>query len=1161
MARPTLPNLTILLLCGLAELWCKCEARQMLHSCQGGNGLACPAESHSVLQTKASELTELDSEGDTLGEDLEKVSGMTQTKSEAHDLDEDAEQVAGMNQVDSEADDLDEDGEEVPEMNQVDSEAGDLDEDGEGVSEMNQADSEADYLDEEGEEFSEMTQVDSESDTLAGGVKHSGRGCWWRCRRKQGPCIWCGTGSCCRYGWRDKRNGCDGTFGIPRRGHVCVSTDSCTSFASSKACPDSRCIWSSGACQAPGALGVKNYGKGCWWGCRRKQGPCNWCGTGSCCRFGWRDKRNGCDGTLGIRHKGHVCTANPSMNLIPTTTTGTTTTTTSTTPSTTTSTTTTMTTVFRSKTATGKTGNRSHTEQFAFEGDYDTTVGNRKNTFLQECSTALKAQCLDVIPGSIILSVTGSRDDVDRAAAKVAAEGLELPSFGKLQEKVRACVDTTSWTPFSISWGPRRRRSKASKCAYWAKGRCENRAPKPGKSQYFGPKWKSPELNCCACGKGKKPTCAAHRCPNGYKTNPGVTWSRTLSDSSCCLPTCAQHSCASPLQKWVKYNPHYWKVPASDLTCCETTTTTTPFAGVSKARYVRIVPQAWHGSISTRAAVIMGEDLRVVDLPDDKRTFSSVKPLNNRYKKEGSEGHSGSYYGCSRIGLRDRRGWTAKHQRKGEWMQFDLGSNQDVRGVVIVGKPRSGCPHRHPHFLRSIKVQTATNEAPTDFKWRENGKLYNTEKSASHNTVRVVFTDTWPSCYESDSKYSPDDMNGTRIPEARRRRRRRSTLSLSACQNRCAAVRGCVHFSFSRNGECHLQDSSAVQVSSSGVTAGPPTCRPSNYVDMSVSTNACAVGSVISDVQVCQTAASRPGYSWKNAAAYSYLPKGCITNAAKQVTFNTDSVGATHGWFGPVCLTSTPVITTTQVPKTTPQVPDINKYPGTQVPEICPAQLYTDKMLCNDGTAVAQGECCPDSNSCPSGCASSGKSFAAGKTTCICKGCPRKRKLQLSDADAYVKAHNYFRCLHGHAELEWDAAVAGNAQIAATQSCTADKLMHSKSYKMTPQAGENLALGQSSAEHATAAWYNEITDPGYTPGTWGQQALSAGTGHYTALIWKSTRKLGCTNCSSGQGRRVWACQYSEDAPNSGNQAKWLQNVPQSTAPTGTPKSCCAKIYR
>jgi hypothetical protein len=188
---------------------------------------------------------------------------------------------------------------------------------------------------------------------------NQGKGCWSGCRRKQGPCTWCGSeGSCCRLGWRDKRNGCDGSFGIPRKGHVCVSNAACSSFTSAKSCPDLRCVWSSGACQSPSSLGVKNYGKGCWWGCGRKQGPCNWCGTGSCCRFGWRDKRNGCDGTLGIPRMGHVCTANPAILKTTTSTmTTTTTTTTSTTSLTTASTTTNMPTVTTAKAATRKEGN------------------------------------------------------------------------------------------------------------------------------------------------------------------------------------------------------------------------------------------------------------------------------------------------------------------------------------------------------------------------------------------------------------------------------------------------------------------------------------------------------------------------------------------------------------------------------------------------------------------------------------------------------------------------------------------------------------------------------------------------------------------------------------------------------------------------------------
>jgi hypothetical protein len=57
---------------------------------------------------------------------------------------------------------------------------------------------------------------------------------------------------------------------------------------------------------------VLNYGKDCWNGCRSVQGPCKWCGSGTCCRVGWHDKKNGCDGTVGIKGKRqHMCVPNP----------------------------------------------------------------------------------------------------------------------------------------------------------------------------------------------------------------------------------------------------------------------------------------------------------------------------------------------------------------------------------------------------------------------------------------------------------------------------------------------------------------------------------------------------------------------------------------------------------------------------------------------------------------------------------------------------------------------------------------------------------------------------------------------------------------------------------------------------------------------------------
>jgi hypothetical protein len=58
--------------------------------------------------------------------------------------------------------------------------------------------------------------------------------------------------------------------------------------------------------------GVLNWKKNCWTGCKKKQGcGCSFCGSaGICCRKGWKDKSNGCDGLVGGKHK-HVCVTAP----------------------------------------------------------------------------------------------------------------------------------------------------------------------------------------------------------------------------------------------------------------------------------------------------------------------------------------------------------------------------------------------------------------------------------------------------------------------------------------------------------------------------------------------------------------------------------------------------------------------------------------------------------------------------------------------------------------------------------------------------------------------------------------------------------------------------------------------------------------------------------
>jgi len=654
-----------------------------------------------------------------------------------------------------------------------------------------------------------------------------------------------------------------------------------------------------------------------------------------------------------------------------------------------------------------------------------------------------------------------SVQEVDRTVAS----GVVLPGV-KLMDS--GCTDTEGWANMF-----------GYDCALYASCICQNGAGIPGMEYMFGDWLGNPELNCCACGKGSEPDCSTHGCPWGY--NAVSPDSKPPSDAMCCQQTCAVHMCASDMEpNWERRQ----SVEVSEVECCQTTTTTTtpaPFQGVGKAQYVRISPQSWLGSIAMRAAVLEGDDLDMVDPPENMRSYSSVKPLNNAYVQEGEEGWPGSNKGRSMESQGARHGWSPKVSQVGEWMQIDLSRSRDVRGVVIVGKPKSGCPHLNAEFPTSVKIETATTEDPDNFQARNDGQVWNTMACQNKGLVRIVFaTDTETVPIDPDALLPVLVKAGHECKSSDKNMGKQS--SMQACADK-VKENGGIFFIY--------------------------------------------------------------GTGWKAGRCYLEY---------------TDSASCSQDWESDhydfyaleAPASSEPVPATTQAPSTTP----------TAVEEICPALLYNNKILCNDGTAVGEGECCLDNGFCPSDCfgGSSKSTDSNGQSTCTCNGCRKQRKLELSDSDAMLKAHNYLRCLHGHDELTWDADVAENADAAAETSCKDNDLRHSDSYGMTPSAGENLAMGLTSPEGAAAAWYNELTDPGYNAGDWGTEAADKGVGHYTALIWKSTQKLGCKSCVSAQGRTMWACQYAQEAPNSGDQAKWEENVPQSDVPEATPETCCARIY-
>jgi uncharacterized protein YkwD len=119
---------------------------------------------------------------------------------------------------------------------------------------------------------------------------------------------------------------------------------------------------------------------------------------------------------------------------------------------------------------------------------------------------------------------------------------------------------------------------------------------------------------------------------------------------------------------------------------------------------------------------------------------------------------------------------------------------------------------------------------------------------------------------------------------------------------------------------------------------------------------------------------------------------------------------------------------------------------------------------------------------------------------------------------AILDAHNRARARHCAAPLAWSAPLAEAAQrwaMALRQRGCA--LEHSGG-----PYGENLAAGTSGTldgEAVTAMWYDEVARYRFAPGGFSMQ-----TGHFTQVVWRATRRIGCAVTACG-GLDLWVCEY------------------------------------
>ena len=118
--------------------------------------------------------------------------------------------------------------------------------------------------------------------------------------------------------------------------------------------------------------------------------------------------------------------------------------------------------------------------------------------------------------------------------------------------------------------------------------------------------------------------------------------------------------------------------------------------------------------------------------------------------------------------------------------------------------------------------------------------------------------------------------------------------------------------------------------------------------------------------------------------------------------------------------------------------------------------------------------------------------------------------------NAILDFHNESRAKHGAAPLVWDAGIAAHAQGWAN-SCSMVHMGGSNPY------GENLTMGYIENDLVgPRLWYSEVAK---TTGGPNDAWITQQAGHWTQMVWKDTKRLGCATAQCGPGNSFQVCHY------------------------------------
>lgn len=135
------------------------------------------------------------------------------------------------------------------------------------------------------------------------------------------------------------------------------------------------------------------------------------------------------------------------------------------------------------------------------------------------------------------------------------------------------------------------------------------------------------------------------------------------------------------------------------------------------------------------------------------------------------------------------------------------------------------------------------------------------------------------------------------------------------------------------------------------------------------------------------------------------------------------------------------------------------------------------------------------------------------------------------DSTAMVAAHNRWRSEVGVPDLKWSETLAQSAQLwadnLAANGCRC--LSHSRGsygeniYKVSPVVWSDgrRDIQSKTPQQITDGWASEIKDYQYET-----NSCSGICGHYTQIVWRDSKAMGCAVSICPDMGQIWVCHYS-----------------------------------